>query len=429
MTWKQLIHHGVSLPPEYKHKGYVTYPAGKKLLLKKDVEEYLVYWFQLSDNNQSDSTILKNFLYCIRRIQSNIDESFLKNKKVKEQFKLLSKNFVSSPKVSNEVIMDGKILKVNNTIERPSIFIGRGNHPLRGMVKSRIGYNDIMINWSGSKKGPGGKSWNKVVCDNDATWIACWKDTLTNKMKYIHLISIDNKNKFTDAQKLKTKLTGILNKISIDMSSKNDSIRQMSIIVYLIYRTGIRVGHEKDEKTSDSVGCCTLNVENIKLTPGYNIELKFNGKDYIPFHTKLKVTPKCHSALKNIISSKNPNDQIFNVSASNVNDYLGKLMPGLTAKVFRTYKASSICHDALKDKKGIDVLKEAFVKVANFCNHKKMLKGEYVTEAGTCKKNYIDPRIVFSYCKRCSLNISDVYSPELQRIHEWASLTPKNFVY
>ena len=417
------------MPPEYKHKGYIVYPKGKRFSLKKDVEEYLVYWFQLSDKNQNDSTTLKNFLYCTRRLQSNIDETFLKNDKVKEQFRELCKNFISSPKVSNEVNIDGKIVKVNNTIERPSIFIGRGNHPLRGMVKSRIGYNDIVINWSGSKKGPGGKPWNRVVCDRESTWIACWKDTLTNKMKYIHLIAIDNKNKFTDSQMLKTKINQIHKKINTDMSSSNSSVKQMAVIVYLIYKTGIRVGHEKDENSSDSVGCCTLTIANIKMKPCDTIELKFNGKDYIPFHMKLKVTSKCFKVLNELILDRNKAEQIFNVSASRVNDYLGNLMPGLTAKVFRTYRASSICSDHLKGKKGINELKGAFVKVAEFCNHKKMLKGQYVTEVATCKKNYIDPRIVYSYCKNNSLNISDVFSPELQRIHEWASLTPKNFVY
>lgn len=429
MTWKHLLHQGVSMPPMYVHKGYISYPKGKRFKLKKDVEEYLVYWFQLTDKNQNDPIILKNFLYCIRRLQSNIDEVFLKDDKVRGQFKNLSKNFVPSAKVSNEVTIDGKIVKVNNTVERPSIFIGRGNHPLRGMVKSRIGYNDIVINWSGSKKGPGGKPWNRVVCDRDSSWIACWKDTLANKMKYIHLNAIDNKNKFSEAHMLKQKINRILNKINTDMTSNLDPLRQMATIVYLIYQTGIRVGHEKDENSSDSVGCCTLTVQNIKISPTDIVELKFNGKDYIPFQKKFKVTPKCSKVLREIIVNKSKSDQIFNVSASRVNDYLGNLMPGLTAKVFRTFRASSICSDHIKGKKGLDELKEAFVKVAKFCNHKKMLKGEYVTEVATCKKNYIDPRIVYSHCKRGSLNISDVFSPELQRIHEWASLTPKNFVY
>ena len=429
MPWKELIHEGVSMPPTYKPKGFITYPKGVKFPLKKEAEEYLVYWFQIGTEHQSDTTTLNNFLYCICNIQKNINNEMLKDHNVKAQFEKLTKNFIPSPKVSNEVKFNGKIVKVNNTVERPSIFLGRGNHPLRGMIKPKIRCEDITINWSGSSKGPSGKKWGKVISDRNSTWIACWKDTLANKIKYIHLNAVDNKNKFKDAQILKGKINGIMNKVNKDILSPDNTVKQLATIVYIVYKTGIRIGHEKDENSSDSVGCCTLSIDNVKLKPNNTIELSFNGKDYIPFQSKLKLPPVYCSVIYNLLKNKKSSEQIFTVSASRVNDYLGKLMPNLTAKVFRTFRASKICSDSIKGKRGLDELKEAFIKVAKFCNHKKMLKGKYVTEVGTCKKNYIDPRIVYSYCKKQDIDISNVYSPELQRIHNWASLTSKTFVY
>ena len=426
MPWKHLIHQGVTMPPKCNSKGYVVFKS-KKFPLKKDVEEYLVYWSQLPEKSRNDVVVLKNFISCIQKLQPNVTTQIINDKKVQEQLK--KNSFSKICKVSNEVCIDGKIIQVNNTIERPSIFIGRGNHPLRGMIKSRVKYEDITVNWSGNSKGPMNKPWRKVLCDKNATWIACWKDTLLNKTKYIHMNALDNKNKFTEAQMLKGEINRIMNKVSNDMMSDKESKRQMAVVVYIIYTTGIRVGHEKDENTSDSVGCCTLNVENLKLKSNNVIDMSFNGKDYIPFQKKVKVTPRCYSILSNLINNKNKTEQIFSVSASRVNEYLGKLMPNLTAKVFRTYRASNIFCDRIRGKTGIEELKEAFNEVAKFCNHKKTYKGVYVTEVGTCKKNYVDPRIVYSYCKRCSLNIADVYSPELQRVHGWASLTSKNFVY
>ncbi|KAL0232445.1 hypothetical protein PCE1_002786 [Barthelona sp. PCE] len=47
----------------------------------------------------------------------------------------------------------------------------------------------------------------------------------------------------------------------------------------------------------------------------------------------------------------------------------------------------------------------------------------------TSKKSYIDPRIVFSWCKRNNVEVEDVYSPGLIKKFSWAKDTPEDFEF
>jgi len=59
------------------------------------------------------------------------------------------------------------------------------------------------------------------------------------------------------------------------------------ILFFILFKLALRVGNEKDEDEADTVGCCSLRVEHIKLydkieTIGENIvEFDFLGKDSI----------------------------------------------------------------------------------------------------------------------------------------------------
>lgn len=57
----------------------------------------------------------------------------------------------------------------------------------------------------------------------------------------------------------------------------------------------LRAGNEKEEgETADTVGCCSLRVEHIKLHPKlddqeYVVEFDFLGKDSIRYYNKIPV--------------------------------------------------------------------------------------------------------------------------------------------
>lgn len=62
-----------------------------------------------------------------------------------------------------------------------------------------------------------------------------------------------------------------------------------------MFQLALRAGNEKEEgETADTVGCCSLRVEHIKLYPEidgqeYVVEFDFLGKDSIRYYNKVPV--------------------------------------------------------------------------------------------------------------------------------------------
>ena len=72
------------------------------------------------------------------------------------------------------------------------------------------------------------------------------------------------------------------------------------------------------------------------------ITLNFLGKDSIEYKNTVEVIPVVYKNLELFLKGKDQKDDIFDkIDAQVLNDYLRGLMEGLTAKVFRTYNASS----------------------------------------------------------------------------------------
>ncbi len=69
----------------------------------------------------------------------------------------------------------------------------------------------------------------------------------------------------------------------IDKVNKNSSF----MIWRFLFQLALRVGNEKDEDEADTVGCCSLRVEHIKLYDriedigDHIVEFDFLGKDSI----------------------------------------------------------------------------------------------------------------------------------------------------
>ncbi|GIT55862.1 MAG: hypothetical protein Ct9H300mP17_10210 [Candidatus Nitrosopelagicus sp.] len=72
----------------------------------------------------------------------------------------------------------------------------------------------------------------------------------------------------------------IKDKIVKDMNSKDPKIRRISTVCWLIYRTAMRVGDEKDPDEADTVGATTLRKEHVELTAN-EIKFDFLGKDSV----------------------------------------------------------------------------------------------------------------------------------------------------
>jgi len=415
MKWKKLQHNGILFPPEYEKQGIKIKIKEEAVDLDINQEEMVYQWAKKKDTPYAqDKVFRKNFTDDFiktldpkfKKISyEDIDfstaykivdkEKDLKEMMTKEEKKALAtkrKELREKLKTKYGIaVMDGKEVEVGNYMaEPPGIFIGRGEHPLRGKWKPRVTTKDVTLNLGKDAKIPEG-DWGKIIHDNDSMWLASWMDFLTQKRKYVWLADTAglkqdrDKQKYEKAVKLGNEIEKIKDRIVKDMKSKDPKINKISTACYLIYRTAMRVGDEKDPDEADTVGATTLRKEHIKITANA-IEFDFLGKDSVRWQETVVAEghdKQFHENLKNIIEKKKPKDEIFEgITSRHVNQYYSSIVKGLTAKVFRTYLATSVVkkylveHDTIKSKTANEKLyhaKLANLEAAIMCNHKRTI--------------------------------------------------------
>jgi DNA topoisomerase-1 len=198
-----------------------------------------------------------------------------------------------------------------------------------------------------------------------------------------------DKEKYEKAVKLGNEIEKIKDRIVKDMKSKDPKISKISTACYLIYRTAMRVGDEKDPDEADTVGATTLRKEHVKIT-AKTIEFDFLGKDSVRWQETVVAEghdKQFHENIKKIIEKKKPKDEIFeDITSRHVNQYYSGIVKGLTAKVFRTYLATAVVkkylveHDNIKGKTANEKLyhaKLANLEAAMMCNHKRTIPKTY----------------------------------------------------
>ena len=419
MKWKKLQHNGILFPPEYEIQGIKIKIKGKTINLDLNQEEMIYQWAKKKDTPYAQDKIFqKNFTGDFAKTldskfkkisYEDIDfsnaykvvdkEKDLKEMMTKEDRKALAvkrKELREKLKIKYGIaIMDGKEVEVGNYMaEPPGIFIGRGEHPLRGKWKPRVTTKDVTLNLGKDAKKPEG-NWGKIIHDNDSMWLASWMDFLTQKRKYVWLADTAglkqdrDKEKYEKAIKLANEIEKIKNRIVKDMKSKNPKISKISTACYLIYRTAMRVGDEKDPDEADTVGATTLRKEHIKITAN-TIEFDFLGKDSVRWQETVVAEghdKQFHENLKKIVEKKKSKDEIFDdITSRHVNVYYSSIVKGLTAKVFRTYLATTVVknylvkHDDIKGKTANEKLyhaKLANLEAAMMCNHKRTIPKTY----------------------------------------------------
>ena len=95
----------------------------------------------------------------------------------------------------------------------------------------------------------------------------------------------------------------------------------------------------------------TVSADDFLSSTGkeYVVEFDFLGKDSIRYHNYVQVEKRVFKNLQLFMESKKEGDDLFDrLNTSILNEYLSSLMPGLTAKVFRTYNASITLQEQLK---------------------------------------------------------------------------------
>ena len=202
-------------------------------------------------------------------------------------------------------------------VEPPGLFMGRGAHPLRGSWKPRVDAPDVTLNLDKDAPVPPGGF--QVAHDDESIWIARWIDKLTEKEKYVwphessDIQQSRNVEKYDKALKVGQKLPiasegGCVRRWGI----KEEKVRKLATVCYLIDEVGMRVGDEKDEDEADTVGATTLRVEHIKRLDDQAIEFDFLGKDSVRWLKTLKnPDPALVKNMREFMNGKRPDKEIF----------------------------------------------------------------------------------------------------------------------
>ena len=520
--WDVMIHNGPMFAPLYEPHNIPVIINGHKYQLSGLAEEYItMYARYLGTEYIMKPKFNKNFLNDWRKVLPNhikvnsmdeVDLTDIKKHldKIKEKKSNMSKEEKEKIKKENMkleepymycVVNGGKMKVGNYKIEPPGIFLGRGDHPKLGMIKTRINPEDVIINLS--KDAPVPKpnvkgNWNQVIHNNEVVWLATWTDNISGKNKYVFTSmesifkSKSDMEKFDLARQLKKKVNTIRSTYYVDMKSDDMVSKQLSTALYLIDNLALRVGGAKDTKEkADTVGVTSLRVEHITLLEDNTIKLDFLGKDSIRYCRRVKIDDVAYKNIRDFTLNKNKKLDLFDkITSNSLNNYLNHLLPGLTAKVWRTYNASILFQKELDRVNEntlekmpenerinylISIFNQANTAVALLCNHQKNVSTDIekalhiinekikkyrqkknkskdkekikVYEAkiinlklkrdtkekmknvslGTSKTNYIDPRIIFSFIKKYNIPEEKLFNKSLLTRFEWARNVDKEY--
>ncbi|KAM0049065.1 putative DNA topoisomerase [Helianthus debilis subsp. tardiflorus] len=418
--WTTLVHNGVIFPPPYKPHGIKILYKGKPVDLTPAQEEVATMFAVMLDTDYMTKPVFKeNFWNDWRKILGrnhtiqNLEDCDFKpiydwhqrEKEKKKQMSTEEKKAIKEEKMKLEekymwAIVDGVKEKVGNfRVEPPGLFRGRGEHPKMGKLKKRIRPSDITINIGKGAPIPEcpipGESWKEVRHDNTVTWLAYWNDPINGKdFKYVFLAASSalkgqsDKEKYEKARSLKKYIEGIRKAYTKDFINKDVTKRQVAVATYLIDKLALRAGNEKDDDEADTVGCCTLKVENVEPKPPNILKFDFLGKDSIRYQNEVEVELPVFKAIQQFRSGKKGNDDLFDkLDTSTLNAHLKELMPGLTAKVFRTYNASITLDDMLSKgttggnvAENVVVYNQANKEVAIICNHQRSVSKSHTAQ-------------------------------------------------
>jgi len=203
---EKLHHNGVLIPARYECKNLTVKVNGNKTMLKTEQEEMAVAWAKKAGTPYvEDPVFAKNFhkdfskKLRIKVKPGDVDFSEIITlvEKERERKKNLpreeKKRLAAQRKVVREenkeyygyAMVDCERMELANYVAEPSsIFMGRGEHPMRGSWKQGPIKEDVILNLSPDAPKPEG-NWKEIVWEPETIWLARWQDKLSGKMKYV----------------------------------------------------------------------------------------------------------------------------------------------------------------------------------------------------------------------------------------------------
>lgn len=416
-----MIHNGILIPDPPQYLGLSIEITGNTIRLGPKQEEMALAWAKKQGTPYvEDLVFLKNFLQdfskalgleaplSIEQIDFSkvyrlvADEKAAKEGMTQEEKKALAAERKAQRDHLKEkfgyAVANGERIELANYMTEPSgIFMGRGKHPLRGRWKEGAVQKDVVLNLSPDAPVPPGE-WKEVVWQPESMWVARWLDKLSDKQKYIWLHDTApikqarEAQKFDKASELSLVLDKVRQHIATGLQSESPKTRRIATACHLIDALCLRVGDEKDPDEADTVGATTLRPEHIKILDDNAVEFKFLGKDSVLWHKKIKLSAVVCRNLQELAEQARPSNSskrhpaydkpqlFYDVSSRSVNEFLSQVMPGLTAKVFRTHHATAAVRNNLNSSpvqlldpeyKKWEAAVKANLEAAILCNHTK----------------------------------------------------------
>jgi DNA topoisomerase-1 len=432
---KEFIHNGVVIPNPPPYRGLVIYVRGEPVQLTPKQEEMALAWAKKQNTAYvGDPVFVENFMGdfgdalgldgTLRVDEVNFGPVIdVVERERKTRARLTREERKAQAAVRREIreelkqkygyaTVNGKRVELANYMTEPSgIFMGRGEHPLRGRWKEGARREDVTLNLSPDAPPPEG-TWAEITWQPDALWVARWEDKLSGKLKYVWLADTapikQNREaqKFDQALELHDEIEAVREYILQGIADGDKRRRMIAMACYLIDALCLRVGDEKNADEADTVGATTLRPEHVTLHSDGVAEFDFLGKDSVAWHKELALPPLIYRTLEELIADAHPPSssengdeyhptrdlpQIFpDVHSRTVNRFLSRVHDGLTAKVFRTHHATVAVQRSLaasrvkrRDPEHVKwhAVAMANLEAAMLCHHTKKYTGDWESRA------------------------------------------------
>lgn len=447
ISWTSLEHDGPVFPPNYERlpDGVHLEYNGSPFFFKRDLAEEMAVAYAKLGTRTLNPIAKENFFADWRRQMTPKERKTIVNLE-NCNFDIIRRH----PTQSSSTPLQKKYCKLNGHeteisywyIRPPGIYRCKSEaNPKNGKWKRRLKPEDVTINCSRGFEPPAppGHRWAKIVSQPNDLWLARWYSPIERRSRYMifsrksEVMGILDCGKYAIAAKLGTHLDDIRTEYRKNFNSTTKRDQQLALALYFVDRFAFRAGYKKNE--NGTFGNLTLQRKHITLIYGQPRFLQFNflGKASVPTDIKDTIPDEVFNAVNTLLGGKADSDKIFDcIFPAFVNGFLQKYDKGLSMQAFRTYRASALFEKNLKTKSEdlnansdikakLRIIEDAFREVAKLCNHKKRSDdGSYTYATTTCKKNYVDPRIVVAWCIKYNVPIEKVYWQPLREQFKWA---------
>uniref|UniRef100_A0A3Q4HZA6 DNA topoisomerase n=1 Tax=Neolamprologus brichardi TaxID=32507 RepID=A0A3Q4HZA6_NEOBR len=345
VKWKFLEHKGPYFPPEYQplpDHVHFYYNGQLSVKLSLAAEEVALFFAQMLDHEYTTKKVFReNFFKDWRKEMTHEERSLIQDldkcnfgeihamhKAKTEARKNMSKEEKKALKEANQKIVDeyGYCLldhhkeRIGNfKIEPPGLFRGRGEHPKQGMLKKRIQPEDVIINCihmhDCSKMGKDYKL--RLI---PGSWLRAFPSLIPSGSIHSGLFKTAQPSSKTELKCLKS-----------SRPTKDGSLKARTrLIIYLFILPFFQLNKHRVQHLCRCIKCYYFSLYML---------MYFTCIFFQVF-----------KSLKLFLENKQPGDELFDrLNTGVLNKHLSSLMPGLTAKVFRTYNASITLQQQLKE--------------------------------------------------------------------------------